>query len=109
MACSPLLVYALACRSSCTRNESLGRRQRHDLSRYMKAATRQIRAPVWMVTALMVSQSVLTTKGADLIRVPVHSPPSPSVLQAVCHSHTAGHQSRHRGEYSGAHRVTQKS
>src|SRR3989442_558714 len=64
-------------------------------------------APRW--GHLMVRQEVITETGADLIRAPVHAPPALCVLQAACHSHTAGHQSRHRGEYSGAHRVTQRS
>src|SRR5260221_14039129 len=51
----------------------------------------------------------LKETGADLTLAPAHSPPSPSVLPAVCHSHMDGHRSRHRGEYSGTHQATQKS
>ena len=62
-----------------------------------------------LLSSLIFCPHVLNETGADLIRVPVHSPPSLCGLQARCHSHRARHQSRHRGEYSDAHWVSQKS
>src|SRR5262249_43142437 len=50
-------------------------------------------------TLFSVRQGVGLEKEADLIRAPVHSPATLCVLQAACHSHTAAHQSQHRGEY----------